>query len=271
MYIKNEIVAKLESLGVSPKKSLGQNFLVSRVVIDRIIKSVSSFTPKALIEIGPGLGSLTEDLLKLEIPLELMELDRTFAKYWREDRSVRVIEGDALKWDWKRFSNNEDTLLVSNLPYQISSSIVIDRSIQQPQFKGMVLMFQKEVAERILAKSKTSAYGLLSVMAQSFWKIEIVTDAGPNDFFPSPNVGSRVLSFTSKESQITHPKEFLSLVKAGFAQRRKYLLTNLKALNHVGGAAGLAEAFAKLEFSTQMRAEELTIDDWARLYNQLKK
>lgn len=264
MYLTNEIIAKLESLGASPKKSLGQNFLVSVTTIERIVKAVAELQPQALIEIGPGLGSLTDSLLKLGVPLKVLELDRAFSQYWR-DRKVDVIEGDALKWDWNLVKNTEQTVLVSNLPYQISSSIVIDRSIHEKTMRGMVLMFQKEVAERIMARPKTDAYGLLSVIAQNFWKVSIVTDAGSKDFYPPPKIASRVLLFEPRTDVEGSRKNFLKVVKAGFAQRRKFLISNLKVLGGTAKDENLRLIFDALNLSHKVRAEELTINQWRQL------
>lgn len=268
MYLTGEIIAKLEALGIAPKKSLGQNFLVSVAAIEKIAKAVSELNPEYLVEIGPGLGSLTGALLKLKIPMRLLELDRTFAKYWR-DLQVEVIEGDALKWDWNRLKNEETTVLVSNLPYQISSSIVIDRSVQALSLKGMVLMFQKEVAERIVAKPKTEAYGLLSVIAQNFWIIENVLEAGPKDFYPPPRVASRVLRFKPRNDYEGSKKDFLKVVKAGFSHRRKFLLSNLKALSGKATDENLRLIFDEIKLSHQIRAEELTIQHWRLLTKSL--
>lgn len=268
MYLTNEIIAKLEALGVSPKKALGQNFLVSTGAIEKIVNAVKAMSPQYLVEIGPGLGSLTESLVALELPLTLLELDRMFSAYWRE-RNFEVVEGDALRWDWGQLAHPKGTVLVSNLPYQISSSIVIDRSVPGEDLKGMVLMFQKEVAERITARPKTEAYGLLSVIAQNFWNISTVLDAGPRDFYPPPKIASRVLAFVPRADISGNRRDFLRVVKAGFAQRRKYLLSNLKALGRVGMDESLRRVFNDLDLSQQVRAEELAVSDWRRLTQKL--
>lgn len=268
MYLTSEIIAKLEALGVSPKKSLGQNFLVSKQAIAKIKNAVQQLTPSALVEVGPGLGSLTEALLELQLPLKVLELDRMFAQYWR-DRGIEVLEGDALKWDWNLLKEPGSTVLVSNLPYQISSSIVIDRSIHEKRLKGMVLMFQKEVAERIMAKPRSDAYGLLSVIAQNFWTMELVLEAGPKDFYPPPRVASRVLSFRLREDYEGSRRDFLKVVKAGFAQRRKFLLSNLKVLSGQATDTNLRTIFDRLSLSHQIRAEELDIQKWRSLTDSL--
>jgi 16S rRNA (adenine1518-N6/adenine1519-N6)-dimethyltransferase len=267
-----EIKEKLAELGIQPKKSLGQNFLINSNIISKIINKVEQQKPMNLIEVGPGLGALTESLLSLGIPLTLLELDSVFANYWRErsmnlglgpNLGLEVVECDALRWKtWTNLPNAEGTVLVSNLPYQISSSIVIDRSIEKPFIKAMVLMFQKEVAQRIMARHKTENYGLLSVIAQTFWDIENLVEAGPKDFFPPPQIASRVLYFKQKTAPIENPKHYLKWVKAGFAHRRKLLKSNLGVM--VKDPVLLIE---KMALNPQCRAEELTVSQWIGLYN----
>lgn len=303
-------MAKLEALGVAPKKSLGQNFLVSLNAIEKIVHSVSDLKPNNIVEVGPGLGSLTESLLKLNRPLLLLELDRAFAEYWRQrarggvedglsdgvsdgvaggvgegtkngekrgepppsgSSFLKVVEGDALRWDWNSLPNPDQTVLVSNLPYQIAASLVMDRSVEDSRIlKGMVLMFQKEVAERITAPPRSEAYGLLSVIAQNFWDIKMVLEAGPKDFYPAPKIASRVLRFQPKTDWQGSRKNFLRVVKAGFAQRRKFLISNLKGL---GGAtatdSSLRSIFEEISLSPQVRAEALALPDWRRLTEKL--
>lgn len=257
----------LEELGILAKKSLGQNFLVSDLVIERIINQVKEFQPEQLIEVGPGPGALTYFLRQMNVPLQLIELDRVIAAYWRE-QGLPVLEEDALKLDWRQFYSDKNLVFVSNLPYQISSSIVIDRSLEDHGVQSMVLMFQKEVAQRIRAAAKTEHYGLLSVIAQTFWKIWMVTEAGPRDFSPPPRVASRVLAFTRLQSEVSNRKAFLTFVKAAFAQRRKLLKSNLsgllsqKKLTEEQLVAWLSE----MGFKETARAEELSPAQFVKLY-----
>lgn len=259
--------ATLQEMGILAKKSLGQNFLVSDVVIGRIIDKVKEFKPEVLVEVGPGPGALTYFLQQMNVPLTVIELDRVIAAYWR-DKNLNVIEEDALRLDWSQFYSDKKLVFVSNLPYQISSSIVIDRSMEENGPAHMVLMFQKEVAQRIRAAAQSEHYGLLSVIAQTFWKIEMVTEAGPRDFSPAPRVASRVLAFTRIDSEVHNRKAFLTFVKMAFAQRRKLLKKNLsgllsqKKLTEEQLIAWLAE----LGFKETARAEELSPAQFVRLY-----
>jgi 16S rRNA (adenine1518-N6/adenine1519-N6)-dimethyltransferase len=286
---RERILSRLNEMGVEPKKSLGQNFLVSDHVVGKIIAAAAAEPFSTLVEIGPGLGAITEDLLLLaqerKSPYILIELDRGFAEFWRtraenEAVSLKVIEIDALKAKWNDLSLQENSLLVSNLPYQISSSLVIERSIEPAGINRMVLMFQKEVAQRIGAKPSTSEYGLLTIIAQTFWQTATVCDASPGDFFPPPNVASRVLGFKRRErieiSTREQARDFLSFAKAAFSQRRKLLTKNVSGgyLSSRGMSANVSvveDWLCAAGFTKTARAEELNSDQFVTLWSILSK
>jgi 16S rRNA (adenine1518-N6/adenine1519-N6)-dimethyltransferase len=294
---KERIFARLEELGAGPKRSLGQNFLISDHVIDKIIFAVKAEPLSEIVEVGPGLGALTEDLIEFaraqRTRLTLVELDEAFATEWRaraeaESRwsdeggstvaaaaDVRVIEGDALKIDWPALGLKPGAVFVSNLPYQISSSIAIERSIEPAGVTRMILMFQKEVAQRIGARAKTPEYGLLTVIIQAFWETSTVVDAGPKDFHPAPNVASRVVVFRRRAEPDFgggDSKGFLRFAKAAFAHRRKLLSKNL-AGELAGGskAPALEAAFAEMKLLPTARAEELTPAQFVELYRLMNR
>ncbi len=278
-----------------PKRSLGQNFLISDTVIDKIIFAVKAEPFTEIIEVGPGLGALTEDLIDVArehgTRLTLVELDRTFAAEWTSKANqfnaqesgagsasipgdtagtMRVIEDDALQLDWTTLALKPKTLFVSNLPYQISSSIAIERSIEPAGVSRMILMFQKEVAQRIGARAKTEEYGLLTVLIQAFWETSTVVDAGPKDFHPAPNVASRVVVFRRRKEPDLGLKGsrdgFLKFAKAGFAHRRKLLAKNLGAVLPEETKDKLPELFEKMKLLPTARAEELTPTQFLELY-----
>lgn len=279
---RERLLEKIRQNGTGPKRALGQNFLISDHVIDRILENAletgsTSFWAKSgqatsILEIGPGLGALTEGLIagckRLSIPFSVIELDRDFAASWRE-QGLKVTEADALQVDWHSLSLPEGTRLISNLPYQISSSLVIDRSVDPQGVASMILMFQKEVAKRILAKPKTEDFGLLSVIAQLGWEIEVVCDAGPQDFFPPPRVASRVLRFRRKSDapEVAEFAKVLSFAKRAYAHRRKLLVGNLS-----GGSASRETIEATVEsmgFTKMVRAEELSPIQVLELFRRL--
>lgn len=259
MTAKQRLAERMAELNHTAKKSLGQNFLVSDHVIGKIIEAVDQFKPTELIEVGPGLGALTDLLIEKYKNYHVFELDRGLAEYWR-GRGLDVIEGDALQEDW---SHLKSSVLVSNLPYQISSSLVVEKSVAPQSLKHMVLMFQKEVALRIRAKPKTEDYGLLSVVAQEFWAIDIVCEAGPVDFSPPPRVASRVLKFTAKDSSVTDRADYLKFLKMCFRQRRRILKSNLEA-KYTDKLLTWAVNHKKTD---KVRAEELTPEELRDLYH----
>ncbi len=260
---------RMQELGHSAKKSLGQNFLISDLVIGKILRRVENTKPKKIVEVGPGLGALTEGLLETKIPLTLIEMDRVLAEYWR-GRGLEVIEGDALRIDWSGLVG-ADVTFVSNLPYQISSSIVIERSLEREGVGNMVLMFQKEVAQRIQAPARREDYGMLSVVAQNFWQIDTVSEAGPRDFHPPPKIASRVLGFKAIPSPIEDRRKFLTLVKEAFKQRRKLLKSNLKSYlaSYKVGENDFLDWLAKNGLKETARAEELSPAHYKDLHGYL--
>ncbi len=271
---REKIIQRLAEMGIEPKRSLGQNFLTSDRVVERILKAAKLKPYSCLLEVGPGLGALTEDLLLLEpkMPFKLIELDKNFAAFWRAGDSLEVFEGDALRLNWADLHLPEGTLLVSNLPYQISSSLVIERSVENYGITRMILMFQKEVAQRLTAKAKSKEYGLLTVIAQIFWNIENLLEAAPGEFYPSPQIASRVLIFEAlKGADDFDKKLFLRFVKASFAQRRKLLSKNILDgyFHSKEKAAILEETFTRLGLKLQCRAEELDPALFLRLYKEL--
>lgn len=257
---------RMNELRIFAKKSLGQNFLISDGVINKILAAVDDEKPAFVIEVGPGCGALTDILSEKYKQLTLIELDHSLAEFWRS-HGFQVIEADALQMDWE-FS--EQHLLVSNLPYQISSSLVIDRSLDEVPLKAMILMFQKEVAQRIRAPAQTEHYGMLSVIAQEFWTIETVCDAGSREFKPAPKVSSRVLKFLPRKSNIIDKRQFLSFVKTCFQQRRRVLSTNITSLDSKFDKTMLHQWLQENSKSEKVRVEELSPIEINSLYHFLR-
>ena len=185
---------------------------------------------------------------------------------------MEVIAGDALQIEWG-FARGR--LLVSNLPYQISSSLVIERSLDSEPLVGMILMFQKEVAQRIAAEASNKEYGFLTVIAQNFWRIDLLCECAPRDYYPAPNVASRVLIFKNLNDPLDSRQrnEFLKFVKAGFSHRRKLLYNNLRG--QYFSSRNLSEdllisAFEKSQISPKARAEELSPEKFRELFANSK-
>jgi 16S rRNA (adenine1518-N6/adenine1519-N6)-dimethyltransferase len=257
MTPKEQLLSKMQQLGISPKRSLGQNFLINPNTIQKILDAVVKCKAAAILEIGPGLGALTESLAKMGLPLRLIEMDREFAQHWRE-KGISVEEVDALKLDWNSFALLGNTVLVSNLPYQIAARLVIELSSSADAIQNMVLMFQREVADRIMAKPSTKDYGFLSVVAQLGWQPAKVIDAGAGDFYPPPKVASRVVHF--KRLTSLEP-DLVAFVKKAFENRRKLMLKNFpdKAPQRV-------EWLMQQNRTAKVRAEELSPSDFRALF-----
>jgi 16S rRNA (adenine1518-N6/adenine1519-N6)-dimethyltransferase len=267
--LKQTVLRRMEQLGIEPKRSLGQNFLINPEVVKKIIARAEPGQFAQVIEVGPGLGVLTDPLREAHpSALTLMELDRDLSQWWRE-QGLNVIEGDVLKYDWSNhpWPTQGEAMLVSNLPYQVSSRLVVELSIQPQTFQRMVLMFQKEVAQRVTAPVGSGEYGLLSVVAQIFWRIQKVAEAGSRDFYPSPKVLSRVLAFERKATDSGFAsKEFLSFLKICFSLRRKKLGPQLKKWTEQPDVS-LAEVGA----DSNTRPQQLSPDQYQQLFMKLVK
>jgi 16S rRNA (adenine1518-N6/adenine1519-N6)-dimethyltransferase len=261
------VKARLLEMGLQPKRAFGQNFLVNASVIGRIVDAVRARKHSALVEIGPGLGALTEPLLAAELRPRLVEIDDELATYW-ESRGLDVTRGDALRVDWEKLELPAGSLLVSNLPYNISTSLVVERCFGPVALTDMVLMFQKEVAQRLQAAPRTKEYGSLSVLTQLYFELARVTDASPRDFFPAPKVSSRVLAFRRRPDPRLGPR-FLTFVKAAFVPRRKLMLKNLRAVVDKSKHPELAPVLSSIGFSEKARAEELMPEHFASFYRAL--
>ena len=252
--LKDRNFARLEQLGAGPKRSMGQNFLVNELIVQKIVDAAALERFDQTVEVGPGLGALTDRLIEKSSSLVLVEFDRLFAKYWREDRGCQVFEVDALKANWSEFLGT-NSVLVSNLPYQISSRLLVDLSVGKKSPQRMVLMFQKEVAQRIQAEHGTSDYSLLSLIAQTFWSSRFLLEAGSIDFYPKPNVASRVLVFDRRMNMSGDQQlDFLKFAKLCFEQRKKKLIRRLTSRYDKDA---VLRAFEDLKISDNTRVGQL--------------
>ena len=214
---------------IKPKKSLGQNFLIDRNILEQIVDTVE-ITNKEVLEIGPGSGNLTSFILKKKPKkIYVIEKDDELALLLKDKfmNEITIINDDVLKIAEDRISN-EQLIVFGNLPYNISTEILsrwivnIDKKFW---FKSLVLMFQKEVAERIIAQSNTSKYGRLSILSN--WKLNIqkIIDIKPQSFSPRPKVDSTLLLFTPRENffELKNAKNLEMITRVFFSQRRKML------------------------------------------------
>ncbi|MCP4443674.1 MAG: 16S rRNA (adenine(1518)-N(6)/adenine(1519)-N(6))-dimethyltransferase RsmA [Aureispira sp.] len=220
---------------VKPKKSYGQHFLKEESIAQRIAQSLTQMDLyQNILEVGPGMGMLTKYLMEYpEHSLKVVEADTDMVTYLTEnyaELTPNIISADFLKVNLHEHFD-APFALIGNFPYNISSQILFKLLDYKEQIPEMVGMFQKEVAERVAAKPKTSAYGILSVLLQAFYETKYLFTVKPGSFNPPPKVMSGVIQLTRKENFEDlgcNPKLFKSIVKASFGMRRKMLRNSLK-------------------------------------------
>jgi 16S rRNA (adenine1518-N6/adenine1519-N6)-dimethyltransferase len=257
------------------KKSLGQNFLTDPDYIQRIIKAVDPKPGDTVCEIGPGRGALTDKLVESGATIITIELDRELAEElserYKAKRDFQVIEQDALEIDFRRFKPGRDSeavdlKLVANLPYYISTAILQRLANQRSAFSTLVLMFQKEVVNRIVAPPGSSERGFLTVIVEAAFNVEPLFDVPPTAFRPVPKVQSAVVRLTPKPASLLDGEAFRNLVSTAFAQKRKTILNNLKS-NYKN--SGVAVEMAGIDPSR--RAETLAMNEWSELYRSFQE
>jgi len=243
------------------KRSLGQNFLVDTEVVERIVGALDLSHGEHVFEIGPGRGALTEKLLETGAVVTAVEFDRDIAALLRERfgsvANFTLIESDVLALDLATVIKGGNTKVVGNLPYNISTEILKHLSAARMNFSLLVLMFQREVAERIAAEPGDSERGFLSVMAENAFTIERIFDIAPTAFRPTPKVWSSVVRFLPKSSILPDDKALERLVSKGFSQRRKTILNNLAA-NYPSARLTLES----VSIDPSRRAQTLSLAEW---------
>jgi 16S rRNA (adenine1518-N6/adenine1519-N6)-dimethyltransferase len=263
------------------KKRLGQNFLADESYARRVVGALAPRADETVIEIGPGGGALTALLLEGAGRVVAVEFDRELAPLLRERfagrENFKLVEADALGLDFcAAVAPAVSARVVANLPYNISTAILQRLLEQRACVPELVLMLQREVVERITAPPGSSERGYLTVLVEAFCSAEALFDVPPGAFRPVPKVWSTVARLRVRESAVEGSDErlFLRVVSAGFAQKRKTILNNLRSapedlralVERAGGAAPLLEAAG---IDPRRRAEALTLDEWAALTKTL--
>lgn len=243
------------------RKRFGQHFLVDAAVIDHIVRAIAPQAAQTIIEIGPGLGALTQPLLEQAQQLTVIELDRDLAVRLRQQNGIKVIEADVLTVDFSSLNPtqaNTKLRIVGNLPYNISSPILFHLLNHANNMQDQHFMLQKEVVERMVAEPCSAAYGRLSVMLQWRYHIEQLFTIYPSSFEPPPKVNSAIVRMIPHTQYTNIPIALLSeVVKIAFSQRRKLL-------RHTLGAWLEQQQFSG-QFDTQRRAEEVPVAEYVLL------
>lgn len=277
--------AVLERHGFTFKKSFGQNFLTDTNILQKIVDTAEIDKNINVIEIGPGIGALTEFLAENAAEVMAFEIDDRLipilADTLRDFDNVKVINEDILKSDLqsriKEFANPDLPIkIVANLPYYITTPILMHLIESKIPFAEFVVMMQKEVADRISAEPNTKAYGSLSIAVQYYMTAKVAFVVPRTVFIPAPNVDSAILKMTRREQPLVQVKDedfFFRVSKISFVHRRKTLWNNLTS--HFGKAdetkAKLEQALEIAEIKPSIRGEALSIAEFAKLADALKE
>lgn len=262
----SDIKKLYEKYKVNASKRFGQNFLIDQNILKNIIK-VADIKNKDVIEIGPGLGSLTYYLLEEAKSVTSYEIDSDMVRVLKgevDNEKFILIEEDFLR---VQLEYQGKRTFVSNIPYNITSDILFKLFENSQKIDRAIIMMQKEVAERLTAKVGSKEYGKLAISAKHFAKIKYEFDVPRDAFLPSPNVDSAVVSFEFNKVDYDESKDFLKFVKQCFAMRRKTLFNNLK---NFLGAEKARELILKIEKKESVRPQELSYKDFVNVFNNVK-
>lgn len=262
--------AALREIEQRARRRFGQNFLTRRDVVTRMVRGSGVQPGEPVIEIGPGLGMLTREIVEAGASLMAIEVDRDLANWirlgWPE---VRLVEADATRVDWLAFVERPGTRVIANLPYNIGTRLVVDL-LRFPQlFSSLTVMLQREVVERLLAEPDSAAYGSLSVYVATRARGEWLLDVPASAFHPQPKVDSAVVHLELRshpEVGDVAPEHFDRVVRAAFAQRRKTVANSLATVFPRGA---VVPAIERAGLDPKRRAETLGVDEFQRLAVEL--
>ncbi len=280
----SDMFKRMSEYGIKPVKSLGQNFLLDNNTIEKIIDAANITANDLVIEIGPGAGSLTKKLAERAGNLIAIEIDKKLIPLLNDVMAgvsnFELINADILKIDIKsqildKYPNYTSYKVVANLPYYITTSIIMGILESDNPPSLLIVMMQKEVAERMAAGPGNKTYGSLSVVSGYYCRVKKIMDVSPNCFYPKPAVSSSVIRMDVRDNPevtIDNERFFFKLIKSAFAQRRK------KVSNSISNTLGLNINKIDIEMLLEdmglvadIRAERLSIQDFAVLSNRLPK
>ena len=264
----SEMEATLREIRVSPVKTLGQNFLHDRNLAHWIVSRAELTSDDYVVEVGPGLGALTEFALASGARVLAIEKDARLANFLRErfpTERLEIVQGDALDYDVRTLFVRPRVKFIGNLPYNVSSQLLLQYTDYPSPISLWLCMLQKEMAQRLSAEPRTKDYGALTLLVQLHYRVEYLRSVPSTVFLPAPDVDSAFIKLTPRrqdELPFTDPEVFRSLVRKGFSQRRKQLRKLLR--DDLPDWAAAADAGG---FSPQARAEELSLLQWIGLAN----
>ena len=268
---KSDLKDMMEKHDLRPSKSLGQNFVVDPNTILKIIRAANIEKGEQILEIGPGLGSLTSQL-SVTSKVVAIELDRYLVPaleevldHFGKRENVEIVQEDAMKIDWQEFFAQRQGVwkMVANLPYNIATPLLVTLLENAPEIQAIYVMVQLEVGERFAASPRSKAYGIPSVKAQYWAETKVLGKVSPNVFLPVPKVDSAILQIIRKPSPSeVNYENFSRLIQTAFQHRRKMIRKSLNTLVPLAN-------FSIAEVSPQARPEELSVTDWVKLAKTL--
>src|SRR5271157_48134 len=275
----SEVRRIFKGYGLAPKKWLGQNLLVDSLYLNKIVQAAGIISGEAVVEVGAGLGVLTEALVHRGAKVSALEVDSGFFRVLQEkfagSPDVELIHADALKYDFRSLAGRIGKLrVVANLPYNISSRLLFTFQENRDIFTSLHILLQKEVAERLVADPGTKDYGVLTVLLGISAKVELVFDIPPHAFFPAPEVTSTLVRVVFPEIPpfpVKDSRLLSRLAKASFAERRKTLKNTLRS-NPISGVApqALTQAADAAGIDLGRRGETLSPAEFARFADAIK-
>lgn len=263
------VLLRLIMKKIKAKKSYGQHFLNSESIAKEIAYSLQKVEGhKNVLEIGPGKGMLTKYLLEQDINLKVVEADQDMVDYLKENLSIdekAIVFFDFIRANMQRFFEEQPFYIIGNFPYNISSQIVFKMLDSRDLVPELVGMFQKEMAERIIAPPGSKTYGVISVLTQAYYEGEMVLYVDPESFTPPPKVNSAVIRLKRKKNYELPCNEtlFRTVVKLSFSQRRKMLRNTIKSI--IGSHEMLSNDFYN------KRPEQLSVEDFIDITNKIEK
>lgn len=272
-----EIKISLSKLGTAPRKRFGQNFMVNEETLRAIAASLAIQKGERVLEIGPGLGFLTREILEKGANVIAIEKDKKFVELLTKkfkSNTFKVIEADILKFNLSHLDpgSSKPLKLVGNIPYNITSPILEWLILNRDQIDQAVLTVQWEVAERLAAKPGSKNWGALSIFVQLYSDVALIQKVASHLFYPAPKVDSAVIRFkflSQPRVAVPNEKFFFEIVRRAFQKRRKTLLNALQTEQLTKEKISLA--FKDLHLDSQRRPETLSLEEWSELVSRLAK
>ncbi len=273
MRLRDKTEYLWDKYGFVPQKKLGQNFLIDPGIVNRIIKALKLNKEDAVLEIGAGTGVLTEKLVPLVKRIIAVEIDEKLCQILKKEvgeyPNLKIICADVTQTPLlDRFYQQEKVKIVGNLPYQIASSLILEL-VKSKWLKFMVVMIQREVAERITSQPGSKKRGALTVLINYYAEITKIIDVPPQVFIPRPRVGSAIMKIEKKkEYQVGNEDKFFRVVRAAFSTRRK-MLANALSIGLGMEKEIVKKTLTRAGVKWQRRAEELKVEEFVRISNEL--